>query len=80
MAAIAVNRDEFVKACEEVYRRRRKELEKQHDGKLVALYEEGVASVGGTVDETIRQAEEKFPGKIFYVRRIGRHSAAGILF
>ena len=80
MAAITVNKDEFIKRCEQTYARNKKDLERQHYGKLVALYEDGVASVADSIDEAFSQARRKLPGKIFYVRRIGKYSVAGILF
>lgn len=80
MVAITVNKDEFIRKCEEVYKRNKDSLEQKHYGKLVALYEDGVAGIGGTVDEAFKKAEKDFPNRIFYVRRVGKYSAAGILF
>ncbi|MFQ6134225.1 MAG: hypothetical protein ACE5KU_00220 [Nitrososphaerales archaeon] len=80
MTAITVNRDKFVKRCEEVYVRNRENLERQHEGKVVALYEGGVAGIGEDVDSAYREAAKEHPDKIFYFRRIGKFSASGILF
>lgn len=80
MVAITVSKDEFVKKCEDIYKRNRNRLEREHYGRLVALYEEGVVSIADTVDEAFKTAEKKYPDKIFYVRRIGKFSAAEYLF
>jgi len=80
MTILTVDRDEFVKRCEEAYGRKREELERRHEGKVVALYEEGVAGIGGDVDSAYREAARKHPNKIFYFRRIGKFPASGTLF
>ncbi len=80
MTTVTVNKEEFVRKCEQVYQRNKQTLESKYEGKIVALYDEGVAAIGTTIDEASKAAEKKFPGKIFYVRRIGKYSAAGILF
>ncbi len=80
MATIAVDKDEFVKRCEEVYERKKENLEREYYGKIVALYEGGVGGIGESTNEAYRQAIKEHPGKIFYFRRIGRFSAASILF
>lgn len=78
--ALALNREEFVKKCEEVYRKHRRELEGNHYGKLVALYEDGIAAIGEDIDGTLREARKQKPGKVFYTRRIGDKPAVAILF
>ena len=50
MTSITVDKDKFVKRCEEVYQRNKEELERLHEGKIVALYEGGVAGIGEDVD------------------------------
>ncbi len=75
-----VNKEEFVNKCERVYLKHREELESKHSGKIVALYEEGVAGIGKDVDGAFKEAVKKHPDKIFYFRRIGKFAAAGILF
>lgn len=75
-----VNREEFVKKCEEVYLAHREELESKYSGKIVALYEKGVAGIGEDVDSAYKEAVKKHPDKIFYFRRIGKFPASGILF
>ena len=80
MTTITVDRDEFVKKCEEVHARNRENLEKQHEGKIVALYEDGVAGIAEDVDSAYKEAVKKCPDKIFYFRRIGKFPASGILF
>ena len=80
MAAIVVDREEFVKRCEEVYAKNRENLERQYEGKVVALYDDGVAAIGENVDYAYREAVKKYPDKIFYFRRVGKFSASGILF
>jgi hypothetical protein len=79
MTSIAVNKDEFISRCEVVYQKNRDMLEREHYGRLVALYEDGVAGIADTTDEVFKRAEEKFPDKIFYVRRIGKNPAAEYL-
>jgi peptide subunit release factor RF-3 len=80
MTTVTVDKEEFVRKCGQVYRRNKQNLESKYEGKMVALYEEGVAAIGTSIDEVSKAAEKKFPDKIFYVRRIGKYSAAGILF
>ena len=80
MASMAVNREEFVKKCEEVYKRNRASLEKEHDGKVVAIYEDGIAGIAKTTDEAYRESIKKHPNRIFYIRRIGKFSAADYVF
>jgi len=76
---LTVDRDEFVKRCEETYERNRANLERRHEGKVVALYEEGMAGIGGDVDSAYRAAVKKHPNRIFYFRRIGKFPASGTL-
>ena len=76
MVAITLEKGEFIKKCKEVYERNKQILEKEHYGKVVALYEEGVAGIGDNTDAAYRQAIKKHPDKIFYFRRVGRFSAA----
>ncbi|MFY3739857.1 MAG: hypothetical protein HMLIMOIP_000276 [Candidatus Nitrosomirales archaeon] len=80
MTSITVDKDKFVKRCEAVYQRNKEELERLHEGKIVALYEGGVAGIGEDVDTAYKEAAKKHPDKIFYFRRIGKFSASGILF
>ena len=80
MTTITVNKDEFLKKCEEVYERNKENLERKYDGKVVALYEGGVAGIGGSTSEAYKEAKRKHPDKIFYFRRIGKFSAAGYIF
>jgi len=75
-----VNKEEFVKKCEEVYLAHSEELESKYAGKVVALYENGVAGIGDDVDSAYKEAVRKYPDKIFYFRRIGKFSASGTLF
>jgi|GEM_PF-2885564 len=77
---MTLDKQKFVSKCEKVYKEHKTELESKHLGKIVALYEDGVASVGGDIDDALYEAHAKFPNKVFYVRRIGKQSAAAILF
>jgi len=79
VTAIAVDREEFVKRCEEVYAKNRENLERQYEGKVVALYDEGVAAISENVDSAYREAVKKHPDKLFYFRRVGKF-ASGMLF
>jgi len=63
---------ELIQRYEEVYQLHRARLEKEYLGKVVALYEDGVASITDTIDDALVKAEEKYPNKVFYVRKIGR--------
>ncbi|MCP8317066.1 MAG: hypothetical protein H3Z51_09450 [archaeon] len=72
--------EEFAKECEEVYQKNKEEFEKQYLGKLVALYEGGIAAVGEDIDKVLESATSKYPDKIFYVRRVGKNPASAILF
>lgn len=76
--AITVNKVEFVNRCEEVYRRNQVALENEHYGKVVALYEEGIAGMGDTTDTAYREAVKRYP-EIFYFRRIGDFPAADFI-
>ena len=80
MTSVTVDKDKFVKRCEEVYQINKEELERLHEGKIVALYEGGVAGIGDNVDTVYKEAAKTHPDKIFYFRRIGKFSASGILF
>ena len=80
MAVMAVDKEEFVRKCEEVYRQNMTALEREHAGQVVALTEEGVAGVGRTTQEAYREAVEKSPDRVFYCRRIGKFSAADYVF
>jgi len=80
MAHITVDRDQFVKRCEEIYEKNRKNLEKAHQGKVVALYEGGVAGIGDNVDAAYEAAIKEYPDKIFYFRRVGKFSAVEYVF
>ena len=73
-------KEEFVRRCEEVYKKHNASLETRYAGKLVALYENGVAAVDDTIDAVLEKAEKSFPHKVFYVRKIGKNSASAILF
>lgn len=79
MTSITVDREQFVKRCEEVYSKNRKKLEKAHEGKIVALYEEGVAGIGDDVEGAYEEAVKKHADKIFYFRRVGKFSTIGML-
>ena len=78
--ALSLNKEQFVKKCEEVYVKNRLELESKYHGKLVALYEEGIAAIGDDIDKTLLEARKNKPGKVFYTRRIGDKPAVAILF
>lgn len=73
------SKEEFVNKCEKVYMAHKEELETKYSGKIVALYEGGIAAIGEDVDSVYREAIKTHPGKIFYFRRIGKFSASGIL-
>jgi len=77
---MSVNKEEFVKKCEQIYLNHRRELESKYSGKLVALYEEGIAAIADSIDKALDEATTKHPGKIFYVRRIGERPTAAILY
>ena len=75
-----VNKEEFVRKCEQVYLKHRKELESKYSGKLVALYEGGIGAIAESIDKALDEATAKHPNKIFYVRRIGEKPVAAILY
>ena len=77
---VTLDKQKFVGKCEQVYKEHETELESKHLGKIVALYEDGVAAIGSDIDNALNEAHTKFPNKVFYVRRIGKQSAAAILF
>ena len=56
---------------EEIYQRLKDRLEREHLGRIVAICDAGVASIGDEVDEVLDRALEKRPDKVFYVRKIG---------
>ena len=80
MASITVNKEEFVKRCEEVYQRNKAHLEKNYNGSIVAIHEGGIAGIGESTKEAYEEAKEKHPDKVFYFRRIGKFSAAAYVF
>ncbi|MGQ9468367.1 MAG: DUF5678 domain-containing protein [Nitrososphaerales archaeon] len=57
--------EEFAKECEEAYQKNKEELEKQYLGKLVALYEGGIAAIGDEIDKVLKSATINYPDKIF---------------
>ena len=77
---VTLDKQKFVSKCEEVYKEHKIELENKHLGKIVVLYEDGVATIGSDIDNALDEAHTKFPNKVFYVRRIGKQSAAAMLF
>jgi hypothetical protein len=77
---IKIEKKEFVEKCEQVYTKNKEILESQHKGKVVALYEDGIAGIGNDVDSAFKEATKKHPDKIFYFRNIGDSAVSGILF
>ena len=52
------------------------ELEKQHFGQFIAIEaDSGEYFIGDTVIEATRKAQAKYPGKIFFLGRIGYRTA-----
>jgi hypothetical protein len=56
-----------------VYQQLQEELEKEYPGRFVAIeVESGDYFIGETLTEADTKAREKYPGRVFYVARIGR--------
>ena len=72
LEVLKVSPGEFAGKGEEVYSRIGKELEKRYWGKYAAIeVESGECFIGDGVVEAVRKAKEKYPQKIFYVKRVG---------
>lgn len=58
------------------YEEIRAELEDQHRGEYVAIeVDSGAYFLGKTPEEAFARAEESYPGKVFYLVRIGYKAA-----
>jgi hypothetical protein len=75
-----INKEEFVRRREEVYLKHNEELESKYSGMVLALHEDGIASLGDIIDAAYNDAVRKHPGKIFYFRRVGKFAASRMLF
>jgi len=65
--------EEFVRAGEAIYKRIKDELEKEHMGEVVLIeVESGDYFVAPTLAEAYEKASRKYPGRLFYVRHVGR--------
>lgn len=67
---------------EEIYEDSKRELEKKHLGKVVAIEVESrtIAGIGESLDEAYEAAIRKHPGRRFYFRKIGPCPAPTYLF
>jgi hypothetical protein len=65
---------------ERVYELNKGILERDYMGKIVALCEKGVAGIGDSLEEVYRKAREKYPGEVFYIRRVGPCPAVTYMF
>ena len=72
LGVLKVSPGEFAEKGEEIYSRIGKELEERYWGKYAAIeVESGEYFIGDRVVEAVRKAREKYPQRIFYVKRIG---------
>lgn len=63
---------EFEKKGDEVYQRLKPQLERQHEGKVIAIEpESGEYFLGADVLGALQKAEKRFPQKIFHILRVG---------
>jgi len=66
------NIQDISQKAEEIYTRIKGEMEPSSNGKHIAIEpESGEYFVGETMDEAVSKLREKYPDKIFFVRRIG---------
>jgi len=63
---------------EEVYKKNKDWLEKEHVGKVVALCQDGVAGIGNDILEVYEKAKKGYKGP-FYFRKVGPNPAVGYL-
>lgn len=68
---------------EKIYRSRFKRLEKSKKGKIIAIdVESGQGFLGSSTIEAGLRAKKKFPGRLFFFKRIGYpavHSLKGFI-
>ena len=64
---------------EGVYRKLRRELEKNYIGKVVAIdiEKEEIAGIGDDVNEAYKAASKKCPNRPFYFRKVGEEAYTG---
>jgi len=66
------NLHEFAGKAERIYENHREELEKQYQGKIVAIeVDSGDYFIGQNMDEVSKKAERKHPDKYFHYMRVG---------
>ena len=64
---------------EEVYRKLRRELEKNYMGMVVAIEieKEEMAGIGYDINEAYKAASKKCPNRPFYFRKVGEEAHTG---
>jgi hypothetical protein len=66
------NVEELIKKANIIYNNKKTELEPLHNGKYVAIEVDSEETfIGDTRDEAVLNAKNRFPEKIFFVKRIG---------
>ena len=64
---------------EEVYRKLRREMEKNYMGMVVAIEieKEEMAGIGYDINEAYKAASKKYPNRSFYFRKVGEEPHTG---
>ncbi|MFQ6137140.1 MAG: hypothetical protein ACE5PM_08180 [Candidatus Hydrothermarchaeales archaeon] len=65
--------EDIAEKGEEVYRQKEEELERKFFGKVVAInVEKGeISGKGDSIVAAAKEAMKKYPGKLFYFKRVG---------
>lgn len=70
---VTVDKESFAQRGQEIYEERlRSELEPEHKGDMVAIdVDTGEYFLGKSTLEAVKRGRERYPGKIFYLVRVG---------
>jgi len=74
-----MNLQEGIAKSDEAYQENREYLEREYIGKIVAFCGKELVAIGDTIDQALKEAEKKYPEKIFYFRRIGKNPTCGYI-
>ncbi len=71
-----VDKNELVDKGEEIYKRIRDQLEKEHRGEFLTInVDTGEYWLGRTAAEADKKGRENYPDEVFYLARVGRRAA-----
>jgi len=68
----SLTKEEFARRGEEIYEKIKSIVEDEHKGEIVAIeIETGEYFIASSVIRAVKKAKEKYPSKMFYIKRIG---------